>query len=227
MTDARPASMKYTVLILRLAVSSCWRNLSLTGSKCGASSEKSEGDSLVSMAFSVLSFLRSRRKLSLPRANCRINPSTIKMCLGTLPYGYEGMRYYFHILKDRERLRDHDGEEFESLALARQEATQSARDLIAEELRCGRAAPSQWRIQIALEDETIVETVPFAALLLGDHGSSRGDGRATRRNAQELLAQANATFDRARSTTAEIRQHLEELRSGIATLKAFTQYRRD
>jgi hypothetical protein len=53
----------------------------------------------------------------------------------------------------------------------------------------------------------------------------------TRRSAQELLAQANTTFARARSTTAEIRQHLEELRSGIATLgrlhKAFTQYRGD
>src|SRR5215510_201088 len=140
------------------------------------------------------------------------------------------MRYYFHILKDRERIRDHDGEEFESLSSATDEATQSARDLIAEELRCGRIAPSQWRIQIALEDETIVETVPFAPLLLGDHSSSHGR-RVSVRSAQELFAQANATFARARGTTAEIRQHLEELRNGVATLgrlhKTFTQYRRD
>jgi hypothetical protein len=77
------------------------------------------------------------------------------------------MRYYLHVLRERERLRDYDGEEFSSLASAREEAIQSARDLIAEELRCGRVAPSQWRIQVALEDETIVETVPFAPLLLG------------------------------------------------------------
>ena|SRR5215510_3201188 len=140
------------------------------------------------------------------------------------------MRYYFHILKDRERIRDHDGEEFESLSSATDEATQSARDLIAEELRCGRVAPSEWRIQIALEDDTIVETVPFAPLLLGDYGSSRRRVESSHRSAQDLLAQANATFARARTTTAEIRQHLDELRSGIATLgrlhKAFTQYRR-
>ena len=53
------------------------------------------------------------------------------------------MRYFFHILNDHERLRDHDGEEFENLASAREEAMQSARDLIAEEFLCGRAAPSQ------------------------------------------------------------------------------------
>ena len=136
------------------------------------------------------------------------------------------MRYYFHILKDRERIRDHDGEEFESLASATDEATQSARDLIAEELRCGRVAPSEWRIQIALEDDTILAMVPFAPLLLG----SNRRRAESHRSAQELLAQANATFARARTTTVEIRQHLEELRSGIATLgrlhKAFTQHRR-
>ena len=139
------------------------------------------------------------------------------------------MRYYLHVLKERERLRDYDGEEFPSLASAREEAIQSARDLIAEELRCGRVAPSEWRIQIALEDDTIVETVPFAPLLLGDCSSCRRRAES-HRSAQELLAQANATFARARTTTVEIRQHLEELRSGIATLgrlhKAFTQHRR-
>jgi hypothetical protein len=133
------------------------------------------------------------------------------------------MRYYLHVL--------YDGEEFPSLASAREEATQSARDLIAEELRWGRADPSRWRIQIALGDETIVETVPFAPLLLGDHGSSHGQRRVSVKSAEELFAQANATFARARSTTAEIRYHLEELRSGVASLgqlhKALTQYRGD
>ena len=76
------------------------------------------------------------------------------------------MHYYFHILTDHERIRDPDVEEFSSLDSARAEAIQSARDLIAEKLRCGRAVPSRWRIQIALEDETIVETVQFTSLLL-------------------------------------------------------------
>ena len=60
------------------------------------------------------------------------------------------MRYYFHILNERERIRDHDGEEFESLASATDEATQSARDLIAEELRCGRGCP----VRVAYSDRS-------------------------------------------------------------------------
>ena len=41
------------------------------------------------------------------------------------------------------------------------EATQSARDIIAEELRCDRAVPSRWRIQITQEDNTALQTVPI------------------------------------------------------------------
>jgi len=50
------------------------------------------------------------------------------------------MRYYFHIMKDRERLRDPDGEEFASLACAREEATQCARGTQS----CLRAASTEW-----------------------------------------------------------------------------------
>jgi len=139
------------------------------------------------------------------------------------------MRYYFHILKGRECLRDPDGEEFPSLAAARVEATQCARDLIAEELRCGRAVPSQWGIQIAHEDETIVDTVPFAPLLMSETIQAlRRHRRFTREEHRELIVRAIATSDRARSSHAEITRHLVDLRDSLRTLaelnKAFTRH---
>lgn len=76
------------------------------------------------------------------------------------------MRFYFHILTDRGRLRDPDGEEFPTLAEACEEETQSARDLIAEELRCGRTIPSLWSIQITQEVDTLLQTVPFVRFLI-------------------------------------------------------------
>ena len=45
------------------------------------------------------------------------------------------MRYFIHIVTDLERLVDPDGAEFPDLATARAEARQSARDLMAEDLR--------------------------------------------------------------------------------------------
>ena len=132
------------------------------------------------------------------------------------------MHYYFHILTDSERHRDPDGEECSSLDLAREEATQSARDLIAEELRCGRQVPSQWRIQIALEDEVIVETVAFTSLLL-DHKGSPPHPRpqVSGRMHAELFARANATFTRTQNTTVEIWSHLIELRDNLERLGQF------
>ena len=127
------------------------------------------------------------------------------------------MRYFFHILNDHERLRDHDGEEFENLASAREEAIQSARDLIAEEFLCGRAAPSQWRIQIALEGDTILETVAFASLLMGE-GRYAPRQRVTRKVEPELITHARATFTYACTTNVEIRHHLSELRDNLEAL---------
>ena len=140
------------------------------------------------------------------------------------------MRYYFHILTDRERLRDHDGEHFSSLEAAREEATQSARELIADELRRGRAAPSRWRIQIAQSDDTIVDTVRFAPLLMGDGDYPRRP-RVTQKIDPEFIAHAKATFAYARTTNAEIRNHLIELRDNLQTLaqlnRAFTKHHRE
>jgi hypothetical protein len=134
------------------------------------------------------------------------------------------MRYYFHILKDRERLRDPDGEEFPSPAGAREEATQCARDLIAEELRCGRAAPFGWRIQIAQEDETILETVPFAPILRGEKVQCfQPRPRSVGKHHEELIARALAISDKARTTHAEITRHILVLRDNLQSLAELTR----
>jgi hypothetical protein len=142
------------------------------------------------------------------------------------------MRYYFHIMKDQERLRDPDGEEFASLACAREEAAQCARDLIAEELRCGRAVPAQWRIQIAHDDETILDTVSFASILNGEEiQRSRLRPRFISKHHHELMARALATSNRARTSHAEITRHLTGLRDNLRSLaelnRAFARHQRN
>src|SRR5262249_9599555 len=137
------------------------------------------------------------------------------------------MRYYFHIIKNRERLRDPDGEEFPSLDCA-EEATQCARELIAEELRCGRAVPAQWRIQIARSDETILDTVPFAPILWGEEIQEyRPRSRFTSKHHHELLTRALATADRARASHAEITHLIEGLRTLAELNPAFTRHQRN
>ena len=124
------------------------------------------------------------------------------------------MRYFFHILTDTERLRDPDGGEFPTLAEAFAEATQSARDLIAEELRCGRAVPSLWSIQITQEDDTVLQAVPFVRLLIHDdvhqlHFRQSHDPRVIAHTTTRL---------RARAMTGEIIRHLAKLRENLGVL---------
>ena len=125
------------------------------------------------------------------------------------------MRFFFHILTDRERLRDPDGEEFLTLAEACEEATQSARDLIAEELRCGRAVPSLWSIQISQEDDIVLETVPFVRLLIHNDVHQL---HVRRRYDPDGIAPPRASRLRARATTAEIIRLLAELRDNVGVL---------
>jgi hypothetical protein len=48
------------------------------------------------------------------------------------------------------------------------EANQSARDLMAEELRRGRPVPISWKAQLADDDGKILLTLPFARLVFGE-----------------------------------------------------------
>ena len=63
--------------------------------------------------------------------------------LQTFPVGAPGgnLRLFIHILTDNERIIDPDGQECADLATAQAEACQSARELMAQELRAGRPPP--------------------------------------------------------------------------------------
>jgi hypothetical protein len=134
------------------------------------------------------------------------------------------MRYFIHIVTDTERLIDPDGGEFADLASARVEATQSARDLMAEELLCGRAVPLAWKAQVADDDGNVLLTLPFARLILNGTIAKQQLGVSRPTSPEGHLAvieRAKASFARARSTNAEIRDGIIELRIQLLRL---TQY---
>lgn len=124
------------------------------------------------------------------------------------------MRYFIHIITDNERLVDPDGGEFFDLVSARTEAVQSARDLMAEELRCGRTVPFGWRAQVADEDGRVMLTLPFARLVFSEDLAAEvlKDWRPLSPDIDQVLVKrAKATFARARQSTAEIHKGLREL----------------
>ena len=135
------------------------------------------------------------------------------------------MRYFIHIVTDKERLVDPDGGEFTDLASARAEAIQSARDLMAEELRCGRPVPFVWQVQIANDGGNILLTLPFARLVFSELIAAQVS-RISRPNTPEdhlaLIARAKTTFARARSTNAEIRNELTDLRNQLRRLAQYS-----
>src|SRR5262245_23723471 len=131
------------------------------------------------------------------------------------------MRYFIHIITDQERLIDPDGGEFADLDCARAEASQSARDLMAEELRRGRPVPFGWKVQLAAADGTILLTLPFARLVFSE-AIARQLPTTIRPTSSEahlaLIERTKVTFARAKSTNAEIRDGLTELRSQLHRL---------
>ena len=135
------------------------------------------------------------------------------------------MRYFIHIVTDRERLVDHEGAEFPNLGRARAEACQSARDLMAEELRCGRPLPLRWRAQLADEADLILLTLHFAELVFADGVPDqllRTAHTTTPQMHMALIERAKVTFARARRSHSEIKTGLDELRSHLRTLAQYT-----
>ena len=135
------------------------------------------------------------------------------------------MRYFIHIITDKERIIDPDGGEFKDLESARAEASQSARDLMAEELRCGRPVPFAWRAQVADEEGNVRLTLPFAQLVFSEVIAAQLS-RVSRPTSPEahmaLIERAKTTFARARSANAEIKDGLTELRNQLRRLAQYS-----
>lgn len=135
------------------------------------------------------------------------------------------MRYFIHIVTDQERLVDPDGGEFTDLAAARAEACQSARDLMAEELRCGRPVPFGWRAQVADEQGKVVLTIKFALLVFSEAVAAQLSNSFHSKSPEAdvmLIERAKDTFARVRKSHAEIRDGLNELRSHVSRLAQYS-----
>lgn len=122
------------------------------------------------------------------------------------------MRYFIHVVTDLERLVDPDGQDCENLEEAVQEAKQSARELMAEELRCGRAMPFGWWMQIADDEGTIIATFRFAELVFGPSGSQ------ARAIDPHLINRARSLMARAQQSCGELQHRIQALRTTIRDL---------
>src|SRR5262245_17046057 len=105
------------------------------------------------------------------------------------------MRYFLHIFTGSKVIADPEGAEFEDLAAAEAEAVLSARDLIAEELRCGRPFPRHWQARIASADGAMLRSIPFASLTDGRTDPAPRPASALE-GFSDLYARARAAADR-------------------------------
>jgi len=72
------------------------------------------------------------------------------------------MRCFIHVVTGERFLRDEDGADFPNLRAAAAEAAQSARDLMAEELRNGNVLPVSWKVLLSSPDDTVLMSLPFS-----------------------------------------------------------------
>jgi hypothetical protein len=79
--------------------------------------------------------------------------------------------YFLHVKTGSDLLQDPDGQEFDDLAAARQEAIESARDLMAECLRTDQPLGLQREMVIAGENGDTIEVLAFRAALPADSAS--------------------------------------------------------
>jgi hypothetical protein len=81
-------------------------------------------------------------------------------------------RYYFHVRHHEMLIRDPEGAEFETLEMARDEAVQAAREILAERLIKGDVIDGEV-FEISLEDGAIVATIPFRDMVRLETGKGR------------------------------------------------------
>jgi hypothetical protein len=127
------------------------------------------------------------------------------------------MHCFIHIVTDEQRIVDPEGEEFADLEAARLGASQSARDLMANELVAGRPVPFGWRVQVADLDGTVLLTIPFASLAFGQTVGMEG-WKFPRVAGPEVLGRARATMLKAHHANGDVLRSIGELWSHLRTL---------
>jgi hypothetical protein len=130
------------------------------------------------------------------------------------------MHSYLHIITDTERVADPDGQQFESLVSAIDEARQCARDLMAEQLRQGRPLPLNWRVQVADEEGCILATLKFSEIVFGTQTSTPSWSGAVLD--RDLVERAKTIFFKAQRAQGELRNGLLALRDNVRALSKLT-----
>lgn len=128
------------------------------------------------------------------------------------------MRYFLHIFTGSQTIADPEGAEFDDLAGAEAEAVLSARDLIAEELRCGRPFPRHWQARLAAADGAVLRSISFASLMDSRMEPPRPPSAPEEFSA--LYARVRATADRSHRITEEIQATVGDIRSQLRALAA-------
>ena len=130
------------------------------------------------------------------------------------------MHSYLHIITDTERVVDPDGQQFDSLTSAIDEARQCARDLMAEQLRQGRPLPLNWRVQVADEEGCILATLKFSEIVFGTQTRMQSwSGSVLDR---DLIERAKTIFFKAQRAQGELRTGLLVLRDNVRALSKLT-----
>src|SRR5262249_4443740 len=101
------------------------------------------------------------------------------------------MRCHFHIVGGGGVIRDEEGAEFPSLEAAIEEASQAARELMADELRRGSSLPLNYLIEITASDGAVQRRVAFADLI------SNASARSAPHDA-ELAGRIQLAFEKMR-----------------------------
>ena len=130
------------------------------------------------------------------------------------------MRYFLHMYTGSETIPDPEGAEFDDLEAAQAEALQSARDLIADQLRCGQPIPRHWQAQIATECGTVLRSISFATLIEGASAEIPSRRRSVPEGFSALYAGVRATAERSHLITQEIQTTVSAIRIQLRALAA-------
>lgn len=125
------------------------------------------------------------------------------------------MRCFIHVDTGESIIRDHEGADYNGLGEAVEEAKQSARDLIVEELRHGRPLPLHWLMLVIGEAGNTV-AIPFSSFALVEAAPS-----ASTASFHDLAEHAAVNFQRAASSASSIRETVAHIRASISALATF------
>jgi len=103
-------------------------------------------------------------------------------------------------------------------------AAQSARDMIAEELRGGKPVPARWEARVEDADGKVLDVIPLAVLVGTEHGyKAPTRTEESTRNPASFAADAGAraTADRSRSLNNDMQRTVSNIRAQLRTMAAW------